>query len=453
MEPMILNKRDNKYFIPLNKSQERSISKTKRLNYTIKHKAKSVAPKFIKKNYFPLVKNKNRYVTKYSDKRSLSNKIKRGSPKSLNKFNLSSSINSNFKNNIKKNHIKKNEINKSIVKIPFRGNLYLAKLGKSQSSYFTINNIKIPYSVNTTTGFAKKFNEDRVSIIVNVKKKNNWEKSWPKISYFSIFDGHGGSFTSNFLKDHLHKYIINSEFFILNMKKAILEGCKEAEKELLYMAKNNQMPKIDGSCGVFFFIIETKIYFGNIGDSRAIISEKKGSIKKNITIDHKPECSDEKKRILQNGGSVRKKNDNQKETLSTDSKLYNLPSRVYPGGLSVSRAFADFHAKDPSMNGKIGVLIATPEIFIYDIVPGVTDFLFMGCDGVFDIFETNEIIDLIWKFSSDLKNTNYTINKKKDFADSLERYGNIVNFVLKETMFRGGYDNLTCILIPFCNFL
>lgn len=458
MEPMILNKRDNKFLIPLNRSQERSISKTKRINYVKKNKAKSVNHYLINKqedkyklnnkNYFPLVKNKtNNYLDRYSQKRSLSNNRKRGSPNNLNKYNLSN--HPQFKKKkIQIKNIPNLKNDKNLIKIPFRGGIYNAKLGKAQSSYFSINNIKIPYSVNTTTGFAKKYNEDRVSIIVNVKKKNNWkEENWPKISYFSIFDGHGGNYTSNFLKDNLHKYIINSDFFIKDMEKAIKEGCQAAEDELLGLAKKNQMPKIDGSCGVFFFIIDQKMYFGNIGDSRAIISEKKGKIAKNITTDHKPDSPEEKKRIITNGGQVKKKSEG--STLSTDSKLYTLPSRVYPGGLSVSRAFGDFHAKDELMGGKKGVLIAEPEIFIYELQPGVVDFLFMGCDGVFDVFETEEIVEMIWKCSKEMRSN----NKNRNGIESLERYGGIVNFLLKETMLKGGYDNLTCILIPFCSLL
>lgn len=67
--------------------------------------------------------------------------------------------------------------------------------------------------VNTTQGFIKKINEDWVSVVVNIGKKENWEGDWPVISYFSIFDGHGGSWVSDFLKNKLHEIIISSEFF------------------------------------------------------------------------------------------------------------------------------------------------------------------------------------------------------------------------------------------------
>jgi protein phosphatase 2C family protein 2/3 len=53
----------------------------------------------------------------------------------------------------------------------------------------------------------KNYNEDRVSIIMNISKPN-YKGRWPKCSYFAVFDGHGGSMCSDFLKDNMHKYVI-----------------------------------------------------------------------------------------------------------------------------------------------------------------------------------------------------------------------------------------------------
>jgi serine/threonine protein phosphatase PrpC len=68
------------------------------------------------------------------------------------------------------------------------------------------NGIIKGYAVNTFHGMAKDYNEDRVSIIMNITKPN-YKGRWPKCSYFGIFDGHGGDSCSNFLKDNMHKYV------------------------------------------------------------------------------------------------------------------------------------------------------------------------------------------------------------------------------------------------------
>ena len=57
------------------------------------------------------------------------------------------------------------------------------------------------YSYNTYQGLYKENNEDRVSVCSSVKKPASSKmKVWPKISYFAVFDGHGGEECSEFLE-------------------------------------------------------------------------------------------------------------------------------------------------------------------------------------------------------------------------------------------------------------
>ena len=73
----------------------------------------------------------------------------------------------------------------------------------------------VSYAANTHQGIQRTYNEDRVSIILNMTKPAN-KKSltyWPKCSYFAIYDGHGGAACADFLKDCLHQIIINQECF------------------------------------------------------------------------------------------------------------------------------------------------------------------------------------------------------------------------------------------------
>jgi protein phosphatase 2C family protein 2/3 len=68
------------------------------------------------------------------------------------------------------------------------------------------------YSANTHQGIQRNYNEDRVSIILNMTKPANkvhLAKEWPKCSFFAIYDGHGGNACADFLKDNLHTIILN----------------------------------------------------------------------------------------------------------------------------------------------------------------------------------------------------------------------------------------------------
>jgi protein phosphatase 2C family protein 2/3 len=56
--------------------------------------------------------------------------------------------------------------------------------------------------------YSRNYNEDRVSIILNVIKPNSRKnEDWPKCSFFAIYDGHGGNRCADFLKENLHQYV------------------------------------------------------------------------------------------------------------------------------------------------------------------------------------------------------------------------------------------------------
>lgn len=72
------------------------------------------------------------------------------------------------------------------------------------------NGIVCAYAANTNQGIYRNYNEDRVSIILNIVKPEEKEhiEDWPKCSFFGVFDGHGGSLCADFLRDNLHTFII-----------------------------------------------------------------------------------------------------------------------------------------------------------------------------------------------------------------------------------------------------
>lgn len=56
------------------------------------------------------------------------------------------------------------------------------------------NGVVKAYAANTNKGIIRNYNEDRVSIILNILKPNTRKgEDWPKCSFFGVFDGHGGS--------------------------------------------------------------------------------------------------------------------------------------------------------------------------------------------------------------------------------------------------------------------
>jgi protein phosphatase 2C family protein 2/3 len=99
---------------------------------------------------------------------------------------------------------------------------------------FKRNGIVRAYAANTNQGLIRNYNEDRVSIILNiVKPEHRQSENWPKCSFFGVYDGHGGSACAEFLRDNLHHYVIKEDLFPWDPVAAIREGFKKAEARFL----------------------------------------------------------------------------------------------------------------------------------------------------------------------------------------------------------------------------
>ena len=67
------------------------------------------------------------------------------------------------------------------------------------------NGIVRAYAANTNQGLVRNYNEDRVSIILNmIKPEHRAHENWPKCSFFGVYDGHGGHVCAEYLRDNLH---------------------------------------------------------------------------------------------------------------------------------------------------------------------------------------------------------------------------------------------------------
>ena len=163
------------------------------------------------------------------------------------------------------------------------------------------------YAANTYQGIIRNYNEDRVAIILNISKPNDFEGNWPKCSIFGIYDGHGGANCADFLRDNLHTYIIRDKEFPNNPIKAIQNAFFEAERTIINMSYNKTTKKLidkSGSCAILTLLIDDICIVANVGDSRAILSKNKGKIVDVLTSDHKPNELSEQERIIEKGGKI-----------------------------------------------------------------------------------------------------------------------------------------------------
>jgi protein phosphatase 2C family protein 2/3 len=314
------------------------------------------------------------------------------------------------------------------------------------------------YAYNSYKGLVKDFNEDRVVVVSQIQKPpKTIHRTWPKMSYFGIFDGHGGETCSEYLKNNFLNILVENKNFPFDIKTALVETFEKLEEEFYNQNKNKPKEEIDnsGSCGLVAILTENKIYIANIGDSRAIMSLNNGSKVKQLSTDHKPNNIKEFERIIKNGGKVYidddyKEDENgkidesqinfitNKSDLEKYSKQKEAIFRHFPSDLAVMRTIGDLAVKKKEYGGLPGNIIATPDIFVYDYSPS-QDFMVMGCDGIFDDLSNEEIVEAAWHiFKNKAKEKNYDINLLT--ADSCD-------MIMKYAMDLLTSDNLTCIVI------
>ena len=355
-------------------------------------------------------------------------------------------------NNPKKkitNSINKNE---EILKKAFSKTY--EKYPECQISQKSIGLVK-SFAYNSYKGLSKKNNEDRAIVVSPIPKpQKTIRRTWPKMSFFAVFDGHGGENCSDFLKNNFLNYLIDNKNFPFDIKIALKETFEKIEEEIYNQNKGKELKQIDksGSCALVCIIVENKIYIANIGDSRAIISINNGNKVKELTIDHKPNNIKEYERIMKNGGKVYVDEEDENGKTKENELNYILNKddfqkykgdkevnfRHFPSDLAITRSIGDLKLKKKEYGGLPGNIISIPEIFVYDYSPE-NDFTIMGCDGIFDDLSNEEIINSAWYiFKNKIKERKYDINLlSKDCCDMIIKYA----MELLTT------DNLSCIVI------
>lgn len=206
------------------------------------------------------------------------------------------------------------------------------------------------YAANTNQGIVRNYNEDRVSIILNIMKPlDRQDEFWPRCSFFGVYDGHGGVQCADFLRDNLHQFVISHKSFPFAPKEALLGGFIEAERVFLASATKltsigeTEIIEKSGSCAIVILIVGDMCYIANVGDSRAVMSGEAGDKIWALSRDHKPMDEIEYRRIAEAGGKVYQtkvqaycnKEAGGVGVLPAENAYLVGPYRVLPGRLSV----------------------------------------------------------------------------------------------------------------------
>lgn len=221
-----------------------------------------------------------------------------------------------------------------------------------------------------------------------------------EVGLFAIYDGHMGDAVPAYLQKHLFSNILKEEDFWRDPIRSINKGYERTDQVIL-SSENSEHFGRGGSTAVTAILIDgQKLYVGNVGDSRAVLS--RGGQVIQLSIDHEPNA--EKSSIEDRGGFVS-----------------NIPGDVarVNGQLAVSRAFGDKNLKSH--------LRCDPDVMHVDI-DCETDLLILASDGVWKVISNEEAIKMARKIKDPLK---------------------AAKQVALEAVYQGCKDDISCIVVRF----
>ena len=283
--------------------------------------------------------------------------------------------------------------------------------------------MKIIIHSYSTTGIRSK-NEDAMELINNLDEKND---TIIKTLYLAIFDGHGGNTISKTLveKEYISKYLCNISSDIANKlnnsqtynKKYIIPLFTRIQEKLKnYNISSNSMGSTALICLLYPNNKILNIKLINLGDSRAILCNSY-NIAIPLTLDHKPHLFCEKNRIKELNGEI----------------LYSEEDDPRIGGMSVSRAFGDLDNKYISQ---------IPDVFDYKLLND--KFIIMGCDGVWDVLNNQEVVDYVLELYNNLQKDNKKLVDMKGKSEN-----NIANKLADYAIEKNSTDNISIYIIFF----
>ncbi|KAL9551124.1 hypothetical protein MBANPS3_004412 [Mucor bainieri] len=205
----------------------------------------------------------------------------------------------------------------------------------------------------------------------------------PRQGFFAIFDGHAGKATAEWCGANFDKVlakVIESSTQEETVPEILNKAFLAVDSEV-----NQREGKFSGCTAIVAFVkvIEDKriLYTGNVGDARAVLCRQNKAVR--LSYDHKGSDSQEAKRIMDLGG-------------------FMMNNRVN-GVLAVTRSLGDSVMKE--------FVVGNPFTTETELGPN-DDFLILACDGLWDVCEDQDAVDLI----KDIKDPQVASQKLLDHA-------------------------------------
>lgn len=238
-------------------------------------------------------------------------------------------------------------------------------------------------------------NEDRATAVLDLLGKyappntKYSGTSQRQVSFFGVYDGHGGSSCSEYLRKNLHVNIAKSLFsqnYHEKMKRTLIQVFEDTEeKECFKFAP--------GSCCTTVLIKGRKLYNATAGDSMAVLFQEERGAMKMTKLNDRHGCEFSKReiqRLKKANAEVSRDYETEGAVIARDSRGYFVKA-LYP-----TRGFGDADFKE--LVAPKPVVVATPtgvgvgyEGDAVDLIGPGPFWLLVGCDGLWDFMTESQI--------------------------------------------------------------
>ncbi|MED6206124.1 hypothetical protein PIB30_023988 [Stylosanthes scabra] len=236
---------------------------------------------------------------------------------------------------------------------------------------------------------------------------NNNLLSEEAVSFYGVFDGHGGKSAAQFVRDHLPRVIVEDADFPLELEKVVTKSFLDTDAELKTYSLESSLSS--GTTALTAIIFGRSLLVANAGDCRAVLSRHGAAIE--MSKDHRPYCIKERKRIESLGGFI-------------DDGYLN-------GQLGVTRALGDWHLEGMKETSGGGPLSAEPELKLMTLTKE-DEFLIIASDGIWDVFRSQNAVDFARR----------RLQEHNDVKQCCKQ-------IVEEAIKRGATDNLTVVMVCF----
>lgn len=193
------------------------------------------------------------------------------------------------------------------------------------------------------------------------------KKTYP-VSLFGVFDGHGGTQASKYLKANMVEYIKK----YLERNETLSDGAIFNALKLAFVDLDRHFTGRDGSTACISILLDGNLWVANSGDTRAVLNN--GGETEQLSNDAKPDLKPFYKRVIKRGGKV----------------VERGVARVN-GTLAVAGAIGDHF-----LIGKEGYKCVSPRPKITktplsEIAENAE--LIIACDGLWDVCSSQQAVD------------------------------------------------------------